>query len=104
MWPNVPSHQRYLSRLTVVPRHWFLDQVVDCRIFQKKTTGEILETRFVSRIMQEDGCFYFVEHSEDDHTLVISGDDHGFARTGLPRREFSPGVRPLRRLLPGVAA
>ncbi len=52
---------------------------------------------FVSRLMEEDGIFYFFEHEEDKHTLVI-GD-------GLPAFKPMRGleVLPFRRGTSGVA-
>lgn len=37
---------RFEYRLHVVPRMWFMAQTLDCRIFQQKTTVEILQTLF----------------------------------------------------------
>ncbi len=37
---------RWHYRLVVVPRLWFLAQTTDCRIFQQKTSVEILQTLF----------------------------------------------------------
>src|ERR1700733_2706849 len=36
----------YVYRLVVVPRLWFLSQTVDCRVFQQKTTVDILKQVF----------------------------------------------------------
>ena len=91
---------------TVVPWLWFLDQTTDCRIFQNKTTPDIIKQifqeygfkdfslslygnfvqrdycvqyresdfNFVSRLMEEEGIFYFFQHEDGKHTLVL-GDD-----------------------------
>ena len=88
------------------PWLWLLTKTSDCRIFQNKSTPEILESifsdlgftdfrndlkstydkhdycvqynetafNFVSRLMEEEGIFYYFEHSSDKHTLVL-GDD-----------------------------
>jgi type VI secretion system secreted protein VgrG len=88
----------------VVPWLSFLDLYHNCRIFQKKTARQIVETifqdrelknfrfdvqaalpereycvqyresdlNFVSRLMEEEGIFYFFEHDEDKHTLVLT--------------------------------
>jgi type VI secretion system secreted protein VgrG len=88
------------------PWLWLLTKTTDCRIFQNKSTPEILEAvfsdlgfsdfrndlktkydkreycvqynetafNFVSRLMEEEGIFYYFEHSSNKHTLVL-GDD-----------------------------
>lgn len=90
---------------TVVPWLWFLTRTADCRIFQEKTTPEIIEQifldlgftdfeissltaqytpreycvqyretdlDFVSRLMEEEGIFYFFRHENGKHTLVLA--------------------------------
>ncbi|HUQ84042.1 MAG TPA: type VI secretion system tip protein TssI/VgrG [Gemmatimonadaceae bacterium] len=37
---------------------------------------------FVSRLLEEEGVFYFFEHTEDDHTLVLT--DHGRQQPSCP--------------------
>jgi type VI secretion system secreted protein VgrG len=88
------------------PWLWLLTKTADCRIFQNKSTPDIIEAifsdlgftdfrndlkntydkreycvqynetafNFVSRLMEEEGIFYYFEHSADKHTLVL-GDD-----------------------------
>lgn len=95
----------------VYPWLWLLTLNADCRIFQNKTTPDILEavfsgrgfsdyknslTRtyapreycvqyqesdfaFVSRLMEEEGIFYFFEHSSSKHTLVLADDSDAYA-------------------------
>ncbi|MCB9872670.1 MAG: type VI secretion system tip protein VgrG [Planctomycetaceae bacterium] len=90
----------------VVPWLWFLTQTADCRIFQDKSTPEIIEQifqdlgfdwcelrlsakyeareycvqyretdfDFVSRLMEEEGIFYYFRHENGKHTLVLA--DH----------------------------
>ena len=90
----------------IYPWLWLLTKTSDCRIFQNKSTPDIVESifsdlgftdfrndlkntyapreycvqynetafNFVSRLMEEEGIFYFFEHSADKHTLVL-GDD-----------------------------
>ena len=43
---GLEQRSRWLYRLEVVPRLWFLSQTVDCRIFQQKTTVQILQELF----------------------------------------------------------
>lgn len=91
-------------RLGIVPKLWFLGQTEDCRVFQQKSSVDIIRTlladaqitqvsmrvyarppvrpytvqynesdlTFMTRLMQEDGLFWFFEHSETAHTLVIT--------------------------------
>lgn len=95
-------------RAELYPELWLLTLSSNCRIFQNKTTEQIIdhvlkeagitsvikrlsgaykprdfcvqyrETNFdfISRLMEEDGIFYFFEHDNDKHTLVL-GDNFG---------------------------
>lgn len=85
----------------VAPKVWLLTQSRDCRIFQQKTVPDILKEvfdgydvkfslqgqypahnyctqyeetdfDFASRLMEEEGIFYYFEHASDRHTLVIA--------------------------------
>jgi type VI secretion system secreted protein VgrG len=85
----------------VAPQIWLLTQVVNCRMFQQKTVLEILaaifqgftvdfETQgtyskreycvqyqetnlaFVSRLMEEEGIFYFFRFGDQGETMVIA--------------------------------
>jgi type VI secretion system secreted protein VgrG len=92
------------------PWLWLLTLHADCRIFQNKSTPDILKavfsdlgfsdykdalTRsyssreycvqyqestfaFVSRLMEEEGIFYFFEHESSKHTLVLADDSDAF--------------------------
>jgi len=103
---------RYQARL--VPRLWFLGQTSDCRIFQKQSVNDIVNTvtkdagmpapvfrqqnppkprpyvtqfnetdlQFITRLLQEEGCFYFFEHRDGDHSFVVA--DHNGAFKPLP--------------------
>lgn len=92
----------YVYRLVVVPRLWFLGQTVDCRVFQQKTTVDILkqmfadagltdvtlpspgaareytvqfnesDLTFATRLMEEEGYFYFFDHTASAHKLIIA--------------------------------
>ncbi len=93
-------------RVEVVPWLWFLTRTANCRIFQKKSAPEIIQTvfsdlgfsafklrlrksypkreycvqyretafNFVSRLMEQEGIFYYFKHENGKHTLVL-GDD-----------------------------
>ena len=87
---------------TVVPWLWFLTRTADCRIFQHKTVPDIIkdvlkefpdvefaltgnyepweycvqyrETDFniISRLMEQEGIYYYFRHEEGKHTLLIT--------------------------------
>ncbi len=99
-------------RITLVPKLWFLSQTVDCRVFQNKTTVDILkqmfgdlsltdvtypspgaareytvqfnesDLHFATRLMEEEGYFYFFEHSASKHQLIIANANGSF--TNVP--------------------
>ena len=98
----------------MVPWLWFLTRTANCRMFQNKSTPDIIEQifadlgfsdyqlnlqgtydpreycvqyretdfNFISRLMEQYGMFYFFEHEESKHTLVIG--DHPKAHKKLP--------------------
>jgi type VI secretion system secreted protein VgrG len=98
----------YVYRLVVVPRLWFLSQTVDCRVFQQKTTVDILkqmfgdagltdvtypspgaareytvqfnesDLSFATRLMEEEGYFYFFDHTAAAHKLIIANAGSAF--------------------------
>ena len=113
------GRQIFGYRAEIVPTLWFLSQTQDCRIFENKTTQDILQTifsehgltkvsfqaesqhqraltvqynetdlAFVSRLMQEDGWFYWFRHSADGHTLVIADETRPF--TAIAGGPFAP--------------
>jgi len=90
-------------RITVRPWAWLMTRSADVRIFQEKSTVEIVESvfneyqgnfvnelkgtyaartycvqyretdfNFVSRLLEEEGIFYYFRHSEDKHELVLA--------------------------------
>jgi type VI secretion system secreted protein VgrG len=94
-------------RAELRPWLWLLTLRADCRIFQRKSVPEILETLFqghavrnaltgsydkrefcvqyretdfdfASRLMEEEGISYFWEHTKDAHTLVLADDADGY--------------------------
>ena len=103
-------------RAELRPWLWWLTLRTDSRIFQAKTTPDIIKAvfsdlgfsdfkdqmtgtytareycvqyqesafDFISRLMEEDGIFYFFEHEDGKHTLVLA-DDSG-AITDCPNR------------------
>jgi type VI secretion system secreted protein VgrG len=95
-------------RLEVVPALWFLTKIARSRIFQHLTVPEILQKvlqglkvsfelqgtfyprdfcvqyretdfNFASRLMEEEGIFYFFKHSSDNHQLVIANTPNSHA-------------------------
>jgi type VI secretion system secreted protein VgrG len=102
-------HDRARYRAEMVPWLWFLTQNTNSRVFQNKTTPEIIKRvvqdrgfagdvadrlqatyeardycvqyqetdfNFVSRLMEQDGIFYFFQHKNGDHKLIL-GDARG---------------------------
>lgn len=96
-------------RAELVPAAWLLTQITRSRIFQQKSVPDILKLvfeglqvkyeiqgtfhprnycvqyhesdwDFASRLMEEEGIFYFFEHTESDHTMVV-------ANTGQSHRD-----------------
>lgn len=93
-------------RAEMHPWFWLLTMNSDCRIFQNKTTPEIIKQvfsdlgfsdfkdslkatykareycvqymesnfQFVSRLMEEEGIFYFFEHTSSKHTMMLADD------------------------------
>jgi len=95
-------------RLEIVPELWFLTRKTQSRIFQQKSVKEILnkvfeglavqiqlkgkyEPRdycvqyresdfdFASRLMEEEGIFYFFKHDAGSHTMVVADDPSAHA-------------------------
>ena len=102
---QVPNEGRYAHyRATIVPWLWLLTRTSDCRIFQNKSTPDIIEDvfkrhgfsdyqlklsanhptweycvqyretdfNFVSRLMEQAGIYYYFEHEDGKHTLVMA--------------------------------
>ena len=90
-------------RAELVPKVWMLTQISQSRIFQNKTVPQILEEvlagydfnneisgidkprnycvqyresdwDFASRLMEEEGIYYYFEHTKDNHTLILGND------------------------------
>ena len=88
-------------RLEIVPELWFLTRKTQSRIFQQKSVPDILKQvfqglsvstqlrgqyqardycvqyretdfNFASRLMEEEGIYYFFKHSESSHTMVVA--------------------------------
>jgi type VI secretion system secreted protein VgrG len=88
-------------RMEMVPQFWFLEKRAQSRIFQHVSVPEILKTvlagldvdyqlqgnfpardycvqyretdfHFASRLMEEEGIFYFFQHAANGHTMVVA--------------------------------
>src|SRR5216683_3182050 len=94
-------------RMEVVPRMWLLTRRAQSRIFQHLSVPEILKKvltgldasfklqgfqnrdycvqyretdfDFASRLMEEEGIYYYFEHDKDKHTLVLANTPAGHA-------------------------
>lgn len=93
-----PEFQCY--SMMVVPKVWMLTQKRNCKIFQQQTVKEILQAvlngiqvdyrlqgtyeprefcvqynetdfDFISRLMEEEGIYYYFRFTEDSHTMVL---------------------------------
>jgi type VI secretion system secreted protein VgrG len=94
-------------QMTVVPELWLLSKRAQSRIFQQMTVPEILkevfdgldvslsaqgtyprldycvqyretDLNFASRLMEEEGIFYYFTHGEKGHTLVVADEKGAF--------------------------
>jgi type VI secretion system secreted protein VgrG len=102
------NDEYYVYRLVLVPRLWFLGQTIDCRVYQEKSAADILHSlfsdagvtdvgplpsgslrdytvqfnesdlSFAARLMEEEGYFYFFEHSAGGHRLVVANQASAF--------------------------
>ena len=60
----------------------------------RKATAQFNETslHFATRLMEEEGWFYFFEHASDGHTLVVTNDNNGFTNIPGAAVHFGPGT------------
>lgn len=114
------GQRHYLLR--IVPWLWSLTRTSDCRIFQNKSTLDILSTifsefgyrdfdfskagsvpartycvqyretdfDFVSRLLEEDGLYYYFRHEVGKHTLVVGSQTAAYQTGDEPTIAFSP--------------
>jgi type VI secretion system secreted protein VgrG len=111
-------------RMEVVPEFWFLTRIAQSRIFQQKTIPEILrevlaglavdyqltgqyerrdycvqyretDFNFASRLMEEEGIFYFFKHTRLGHRMVVADSPSSFPEILAPVifDEFAGGNR-----------
>ncbi len=111
-----------IYQLTLVPRLWFLSQTVDCRVYEQKSATDIIKAmftdigltdisgppsattrpytvqfnetdlHFATRLMEEEGWFYYFQHTASAHTLVIAKDNTSFA--AIPNAKLCIGGAP----------
>lgn len=128
--PQGPStYVRY--RAEVVPKCWLLTLQARSRIFQHLTVPEILQAvfegmelsekyqgtykpreycaqyresdfAFASRLMEEEGIYYYFMHTESGHTMVLADSSQGHAqiavREPIPFDELIGGSRDVERI------
>ena len=125
--------EQQMYHIMLVPRLWFHAQTTDCRVYQKLTTVGILEKlcdevnltdrqfpppgsereytvqfnesdlHFITRLLEEEGYFYFFEHSAGSHKLIVSKQNGAF--TDIPGRDnASLGRRERSDLAHGLVA
>jgi type VI secretion system secreted protein VgrG len=103
-----PRNETFIEyRMEIVPKLWFLTRKAQSRIFQHMTVPDILKKvltgldvsyeiqgnfqprdfcvqyretdfNFASRLMEEEGIFYFFKHSEGSHTMVVANSPSSF--------------------------
>jgi type VI secretion system secreted protein VgrG len=109
-------------RLEIVPSFWLLSQRTQSRIFQQISVPDILKKvlqdldadfelvgdfqprdycvqyresdfAFASRIMEEEGIFYFFRHNEDGHQLVIANSSQSHEELPFDSKLFYDDTR-----------
>lgn len=114
-------------RMEVVPQFWLLTRRAQCRIFQHQTVPDILKAvlagldvkmelqgtfeprdycvqyresdfDFASRLMEEEGIYYFFKHSDGGHQLVLGNSPQSHAAVTFSEKaiyeELEGGNRP----------
>lgn len=115
--------ERFTSyQLEMVPALWFLTKRVQSRIFQNKSVKDVIaevlsgldytitlerepkprdyivqyeesDFDFISRLMEEEGIFYFFKHEGMDHTLIVADAPSAHPDVpGNPTFRFDPAV------------
>ena len=108
-----------IYNIVLVPKLWFMSQTVDCRVYETKSAADILnamfgdvgvtdltgppsaasrpytvqynesDLHFATRLMEEEGWFYFFQHEASKHTLVIAKANSSF--TAIPNATLGIG-------------
>ena len=55
---------------------------------------------FVSRLMEEEGIFYYFEHEDGKHTLVLADDSDGYGTCPVAEVEYDPNDSPGEDVIP----
>jgi type VI secretion system secreted protein VgrG len=109
-----------IYKVIIVPRLWFLGQTMDCRVYEVKSAGDILklifqdagltdfsslpastsrpytvqfnesDLHFATRLMEEEGWYYFFQHTSNKNTLVLTNQNTAF--TTIPNATFYIGA------------
>jgi type VI secretion system secreted protein VgrG len=106
-------------RAEVVPQFWLLTRKTNSRIFQQQTVPEIIQKvlpsqgvelqiqgnfaprdycvqyresdfDFASRLMEEEGIFYYFRHTDTGHTMVVSDSQASFQSIVPGTESFAP--------------
>ena len=110
-------------RAEMVPQFWFLTRIAQSRIFQHVTVPDILKKvlhgldvsyelkgtyqprdycvqyresdfNFASRLMEEEGIYYFFKHTADSHKMVLADTPQSHVDLGkIPYEELGGGTR-----------
>jgi type VI secretion system secreted protein VgrG len=115
------TREMFGYRIEIVPALWFLTQTEDCRIFENKTTKDIVQSilndhgvrftfrvgttpprpltvqynetdlDFVMRLMAEEGWFYLFRHEASSHTMIITESNTSFNKVPDGTVSLGPG-------------
>ena len=115
-------------RAEMVPQFWFLTRIAQSRIFQHISVPDILKKvlqgvdvafelqgtyqprdycvqyresdfNFASRLMEEEGIYYFFKHTADSHKMVIADTPQSHTDLGkIPYEELGGGTRSEERI------
>src|SRR5262245_44076013 len=118
-------------RLEIAPKFWLLTRRTQCRIFQEQTVPEILKVvlngidvdwdlrgtfhprdfcvqyresdfAFASRLMEEEGIYYYFAHDDKGHTMVVANAPQGHRDTPRVKKAIFDGTLGGFRDQPGV--
>ncbi len=111
---GTPDRGWWHYTISIVPKLWFMGQTADCRVFQQVPVTDILTTlcgeagqtlslkaspgtvfdyvtqynetdlQFAARLMEQAGFFYFFQHSDGDHVLVVADQNSAFPSSPSP--------------------
>ena len=76
---GLARRDRWTYHLDIVPRLWFMGQASDCRIFQRKTVVQILQTLFSEHSVAPVEFRIYGEQPMRDYTTQFNETDLDFA-------------------------